>query len=122
MKRHELTTKNDRSRHSGIPPQGAVWVRISAFLALRSPNTQETYAGIVREWCEFLGHPPGSAAGGEAMKRATDMHAIAFRRWLSERPGERPRGAKARGDGGGGTRSVSNGFSLTPSPAPMSIR
>jgi len=76
-----------------------VWVRISAFLSLRSLNTQQTYSGIVREWCEFLGHKVGTTAGAEAIKRASDAHAIAYRRWLSGRPGECPRGAtKSHGD------------------------
>lgn len=74
-------------RSAGDP----VWVRIAAFLALRSPNTQLTYTGIVREWCAFLGATVGTEAGAEAIRTATDAHATAYRRWLAGRPGEKPR-------------------------------
>jgi len=75
-----------------------VWLRITAFLSLRSPNTQETYTGIVREWCEFLGHKVGTTGGAEAIQGASDAEAMAYRRWLSARPGERPRGVKRGGE------------------------
>lgn len=82
----------------------SVWVRVAAFLSLRAPNTQATYAGIVREWCEFLGGRVGTPAGARAVRGATDAHAVAYRRWLSERPGERPRGGHPRGGLPGGKK------------------
>lgn len=71
-----------------------LWLRISAFLSLRSPNTQRTYLGIVNEWCRFLGGQPGSAKGAEVMVSASDLHAIAFKNWLEKQPGEKPRMAR----------------------------
>lgn len=76
---------------AGGDSESQVWLRLSAFLSMRSPNTQTTYLGIVNEWCSFLGAEPGSEAGARKMLAASDVHAIAFRNWLSARPGEKPR-------------------------------
>ncbi len=71
-----------------------LWLRLSAFLSLRSPNTQDTYAGIVREWCAFLGAAAGTGEAARRMKQASDLHAIAYKNWLAERPGEKPRSSR----------------------------
>ena len=47
--------------------------------------------GVVREWCEFLGVESGSPKAAAALVAASDMHALAYRRWLEGRPGEKPR-------------------------------
>ena len=39
---------------------GAVWVRISAFLAGKAENSQRTYASAIKEWCSFLGTEAGT--------------------------------------------------------------
>lgn len=71
-----------------------LWLRVSAFLSLRSPNTQITYRGIITEWCAFLGAEAGTIKGAELMIAATDLHAIAYRSWLDGRPGELPRATR----------------------------
>ncbi|RIL11220.1 MAG: hypothetical protein DCC75_02770 [Proteobacteria bacterium] len=68
-----------------------VWLRLSAFLSMRSPNTQSTYMGIISEWCEFLGAKAGSKEAAKKVIAATDLHAIAYKNWLEKKPGERPR-------------------------------
>jgi len=68
-----------------------LWTRINAFLMMRSPKTQETYKGIVKEWCKFLGSSAGSTQSAKLIQSATDLHAQGYRVWLEKRPGERPR-------------------------------
>jgi len=68
-----------------------VWLRLSAFLSLRSPNTQRTYSSVFKEWCRFLGAEAGSKAGARLVIAATDLHAAAYRNWLLEQPGQRSR-------------------------------
>lgn len=68
-----------------------VWLRISAFLSLKSPATRVTYSGILNEWCEFLGATAGTPESAERIVAATDLHAIAYRKFLEARPGEKPR-------------------------------
>lgn len=68
-----------------------VWLRLSAFLSLRSPNTQRTYSSVFKEWCRFLGAEAGSEAGARLVIAATDLHAAAYRNWLLEQPGQRSR-------------------------------
>jgi integrase/recombinase XerD len=68
-----------------------VWLRISAFFSLKSPATRTTYSGILAEWCRFLGTEPGSSSAAQALLQATDLHAIAYRKFLEGKPGERPR-------------------------------
>ena len=74
-----------------------VWLRISAFLSLKSPATRVTYSGIVAEWCRFLHTEAGTADGAEAILSATDLHAIAYRKFLETKPGEKPRMARMGG-------------------------
>ena len=69
----------------------AVWVRLSAFLSTRAKNTQETYLGVLKEWCAFLGVEPGTPAASRKLLAASDLHAIAYRAWLKRQPGMRPR-------------------------------
>ena len=76
------------SNDSDISP---VWIRINAFLDLKSKNTQRTYIGIIKEWCEFLGAPAGSNAAATAFLNASDLHAMAYRKWLERQPGQSPR-------------------------------
>lgn len=68
-----------------------VWLRINAFLSLKSSNTQRTYLSVIKEWCEFLGTKPGSIAGASKITGAKDIHAIAYKAWLEKQPGQRPR-------------------------------
>ncbi len=68
-----------------------LWLRINAFLSTRSRNTQDTYSGVVREWCEFLGESAGTDKSAAAMISVSDLHALSYRRWLEDRPGEKPR-------------------------------
>ena len=72
-----------------------MWIRINAFLDLKSENTQRTYAGIIKEWCSFLGAAPGTEQSAHAILSASDLHAAAYRKWLERKPGQRPRFAAA---------------------------
>ena len=74
-----------------------VWLRISAFLSLKSPATRVTYSGILAEWCRFLGAEPGTTQSAERILSATDLHAIAYRKYLETQPGEKPRFAHGTG-------------------------
>ena len=67
-----------------------LWLRISSFLDQKSPNTQRTYAGIIREWCSFLGAEAGSEQAAALMLKATDLHAMGYKKWLEEQPGQKP--------------------------------
>jgi integrase/recombinase XerD len=69
----------------------AVWIRLSAFLSLKSPLTRTTYSGIIQEWCRFLGAQSGTDEAARKIVSATDLHAIAYRRFLEGQPGEAPR-------------------------------
>lgn len=80
-----------RPRLSSATTEEKLWLRVQSFLSLKSANTARTYASVVTEWCEFLGAPPGSADAARLMLSADDLHAIAYRKWLERRPGERPR-------------------------------
>jgi integrase len=71
--------------------ESRVWLRISAFLSLKSPATRITYSGIINEWCEFLGAKAGTERSSQLILSATDLHAIAYRRFLEKKPGENPR-------------------------------
>lgn len=68
-----------------------VWLRISAFLSLKAPATRTTYSGILKEWCAFLNTQAGTPESAERILLATDLHAIAYRKHLETKPGERPR-------------------------------
>jgi len=87
--------RNQKSGRDASDSASAVWLRISAFLSMRSPNTQETYLGIVKEWCQFLGGTPGTERAAKLITNASDIQAIAYRQWLQNRPGEAPRMKKA---------------------------
>ncbi len=70
---------------------GELNLRIETFLSLKSANTQRTYRGILEEWCTFL---KGSGSDNELTHRfidATDLDAIRYRKWLENRPGQKPR-------------------------------
>lgn len=94
--RYPIITRH--GRQSKANADASVWLRLSAFLSLKSPKTRETYIGIVNEWCRFLGAEPGSPEGSKLIVAATDMHAIAYRNWLDKRPGEKPRAEKRESD------------------------
>lgn len=68
-----------------------VWVRVSAFLALKTPNTQRTYSSVISEWCKFLKISPGSPGSAEKFISVSEMHALTYRKWLETRPGQKPR-------------------------------
>jgi integrase/recombinase XerD len=84
---------SDSSRDSS---PNRVWLRISAFLSLKSPATRVTYSGILNEWCQFLGAQAGTAESATRILAATDLHAIAYRKHLETKPGERPRIQRSR--------------------------
>ena len=93
-----VVTSTSRGKSSGFdsnagfnPRLSEIWIRISAFLSLRAPNTKITYSGIISEWCRFLGAPPGSPESAELIVFATEMHSTSYRAWLEQRPGEEPR-------------------------------
>lgn len=68
-----------------------VWNRIAAFIDGKAYNTQETYLGILREWCRFLKVEPGTPEAALAILKADDLDSAKYRRWLHKQPGERPR-------------------------------
>lgn len=85
----DLLVKNPaRSQHSTA---SEVWLRISAFLSLKSDTTRVYYLGIIKEWCEFLKVEMGSSEAAKKMLGVSYLHAIAYRQWLNSRPGEAPR-------------------------------
>ena len=84
-----LPANRIQSGDGGMPH--ALWLRINAFLDLKTANTQRTYVGIINEWCQFLGCPAGSSEAAERFIAATDLHAIAYKKWLNGKPGQRPR-------------------------------
>ena len=84
-----------------------VWLRISAFLSLKSPATRVTYSGILNEWCQFLGAPAGTPESAIRIVAATDLHAIAYRKHLESKPGERPRIQRTQSAKPGRTTAVS---------------
>jgi integrase len=71
--------------------QHEVWLRISAFLSLKSPNTQRTYLSVLSEWCEFLGAKAGSSQAARKIVTVGQKQALAYRKWLESRPGQKPR-------------------------------
>ena len=74
-----------------LRPNHAVWRRLENFLSLKAPKTADTYRGVIREWCRFLRAPFNSENGAQRILDARDLHALAFRKYLSEQPGEKPR-------------------------------
>lgn len=72
-------------------PTAKLWLRISAFLELKSINTQRTYMSIIKEWCLFLGAEAGSTEAAQFFLQADDLHAVAYKKWLDGRQGIKPR-------------------------------
>jgi integrase/recombinase XerD len=68
-----------------------VWLRLTAFLSTRSPNTQIAYRGIIKEWCNFIGSEIGSQAGAKRLLDANDLDASYFRKKVLEQPGIKAR-------------------------------
>ena len=92
--RQRSQSKPNSSDSHSASSDVSLWTRLSAFLSMRAPNTQTTYLGIVNEWSEFLGAPAGTELAAKLISSAKDLHAMAYRRWLEARPGERPRVAR----------------------------
>lgn len=67
------------------------WIRLEAFLSTKTPNTQVTYKGILREWCKFLGAEVGTNEAEKRLLSATDLHALAYRKWLGNQLGQKSR-------------------------------
>lgn len=90
---HGSRTNSSSARPSSTETSKSneIWIRLAAFLSVRSPNTQSAYTSILKEWSRFLGPEFGSAAGAKAFLSATDVHAASYRNWLLTRPGEAPR-------------------------------
>jgi integrase/recombinase XerD len=68
-----------------------LWLRITAFLSLKSANTQRTYAAVISEWCNFLGAEAGSEKAAKLLVKASDMAAVAYRASLEKKEGQKPR-------------------------------
>ena len=71
--------------------QNETWLRISAFLSMKSENTQKTYLGIINEWCDFLGIEPGSPAAAKRISGATEIDALAYINTIKKNIGQKPR-------------------------------
>ena len=67
------------------------WIRVDAFLSTRAPNTAITYRGIFLEWCRFIGASIGTAAGAKKICSVSDLHALSYRKWCFEQPGQKSR-------------------------------
>lgn len=80
-----------RTGNGTAAQQHELWIRLGAFLSLRTPNTRRSYLSVFKEWCEFLGAEIGTDKAASLVLQATDLHAQAYRAWLEKRPGERPR-------------------------------
>lgn len=94
MKGSELPTVvsgNASKRAKAANVGGQLWLRIAAFLSTKSLNTQRTYSGILEEWCSFLGIRFGDRAAAAVFIEASELHAIAYKRWLEGQPGQKPR-------------------------------
>lgn len=74
------------------------WIRLAAFVSAKSMNTQATYRGIVVEWCRFIGAVGGTPDGATKLLAADDIRALAYRRWLTQQPGQRPRSIRSKGE------------------------
>jgi integrase/recombinase XerD len=68
-----------------------VWGRIKGFLSMKSPLTNLSYKGILREWCDFLGILAFSPEGAQRFLDATDLDALSYRSWLYAQEGHAPR-------------------------------
>ncbi len=68
-----------------------VWIRIEAFLSLKSPNTQKTYSGIINEWCDFVKAEKNTVSGAQALLEVTDLEAISYINWQGKQAGHEPR-------------------------------
>jgi len=79
------------SRKQSSSDDNRVWLRLSGFLSMKAETTQRTYLGIVKEWCNFLGAEPGSKEAAKYIIEASDIHAIAYKNWLTGQPGQNPR-------------------------------
>ncbi|NMC62242.1 MAG: site-specific integrase, partial [SAR324 cluster bacterium] len=84
-------SKGESSGSGPSQKQHPLWIRLGAFLSMRSPNTRRSYMSIFKEWCEFLGAEVASDKAAELVLKANDLQAQAYRAWLERRPGERPR-------------------------------
>lgn len=89
MTRATMDSPAASARDDFAPHQA--WLHISAFLSLKAPLTQDTYKGVIAEWCAFLGTSPHAKDSGKKLLAAKNLHAIAFRAYLERQPGERPR-------------------------------
>ena len=90
------TGQSSTSGRAGSARSQELWVRLEAFLAMRAPKTYETYLGVLREWSRFLGAELGTPSAADRLTSATDLHAMAYLKWLAQRPGHRPRGRTSR--------------------------
>lgn len=64
---------------------------------MKSARTYETYYGIVKEWCLFLGAEPGSELAAARLLAVSEIHAMAYIKWLGKQPGETPRATRKSG-------------------------
>jgi integrase len=86
--------------------EAQLWVRLEAFLSMRSPNTYTTYLGILREWSQFLGAKLGEADSAERLLSVEALHGMAYLNFLSKRPGETPRSERSAKSAPNRVRSI----------------
>ncbi len=68
-----------------------LWLRVTAFLSLKSLNTQRTYASVISEWCNYLGAEAGTEKASKLLINASDISAVAYRSSLEKKEGQKPR-------------------------------
>jgi hypothetical protein len=89
-------SKRQRPHKDQADSSGAqLWVRLEAFLSMRSPTTYTTYLGILREWSQFLGAKLGEADSAKRLLSVEALHGMAYLNFLSKRPGETPRSERS---------------------------
>jgi hypothetical protein len=91
-----IPQRSDADADSNSNPTDLLWKKLTTFLSLRAPNTATTYLSIIKEWCLFLGAEAGTPTASNLFLSATDDQAAAYRRWLSNRPGEIPRSKRTK--------------------------
>lgn len=80
----KLSAEQERKLHE-------VWLRIDAFLSLKSDNTKKTYEGIILQWCDFLEARMETNEGAYRLISVSDLHAVAYINWLTKQKGHLPR-------------------------------
>lgn len=72
-----------------------VWIILTGFISIKGKGTQPTYLSVLREWTRFLGAESGTEEGADLLCKADDLHAMAWKNFLEEQPGQKPRFKRA---------------------------